>query len=167
MSRGMTTKRRLALTVAAGLVLGLDTWVAEQPGSPTPGVNDLLAVPLLIVALVSLILVPLIVGRWWVVCAVAGPALSLLIMQLTGAAVGLDDGTGPAINYRTIFLLIVVGLVMLLVVGLRFLFDDVRRSRADARREWRETLSRGPGDTAAQAEPMPRNGTNRPEYFPE
>jgi hypothetical protein len=144
MHRRMSTKRRFALTVAAGIVLGLDTWVAEQPGWPTPGVNDVLAVPLVIVALVSLLLVPLIVGRWWVVGALVGPGLSLLIMQLTGVAVRLDDGTGPAINYRTIFFLIVVGLVMLLLVGLRFLFDDVRRSRADVRREWCEILSRDP-----------------------
>jgi hypothetical protein len=138
----MSTKTRLALTAAAGIALGLDTWVAEQPGWPTPGVNDVLAVPLVIVALLSLILVPLTVGRWWVVASLVGPGLSLLTMQLTGVAVSLDDGTGPAINYRTIFFLIVVGLVMLLLVGLRFLFDDVRRDRADARREGHEIFSR-------------------------
>lgn len=129
----MSTKRRFALTVAAGIVLGLDTWVVEQSGWPTPAVNDVLAVPLLIAALAALaalVLVPLAVGRWWVVGALAGPGLSLLIMQLTGAAVRLDDGTGPAFNYRTIFFLIVVGSVMLLMVGLRSLFDGARRSRA-------------------------------------
>jgi hypothetical protein len=140
----MTTKRRLGLTVAAGIALGLDTWVAEQPGWPTSGLNDALSAPLLIVALVALVLVPLAVGRWWVVGALVGPGLSLAIMQLTGVAVQLDDGAGPAFNYRTIFFLIVVGLVMLLLVGLRFLFDDVRLNRADARREWREIHSRNP-----------------------
>jgi hypothetical protein len=140
----MSTKRRLALTVTAGIVLGLDTWMVEQSGWPTPAVNDVLAVPLLIGALVALLLVPLAVGRWWVVGALVGPGLSLLIMQLTGVAVSLDDGTGPALNYRTIFFLIVVGLVMLLLVGLRSLLDDVRRSRADARRAWREIHSGNP-----------------------
>ena len=140
----MSTKKRLALTVAAGFVLGLNTWVAEQSEWPTPGVNDALAAPLLIVALASLVLVPLIVGRWWVVGALAGPGLALLVMQLTGVAVQLDDGTGPAFNYRTIILLTVTGLVMLLLVGFRYVFDDVRRTRADARREWREIHSRNP-----------------------
>lgn len=115
----MSTNGRLALTVVAGIVLGLDTRVVEQPGWPTPAVNDVLAVPLLIAALAAVFLVPLAVGRWWVVGAVAGPALSLLIMQSTGAAVQLDDGTGPALNYRTIFFLIVVGSAMLIVVGVR------------------------------------------------
>jgi hypothetical protein len=140
----MSNRRRFALTVAAGVVLGFATWVAEQPGWPSPGANDVLAVPLVIVAGVSLLLVPLIVGRWWVVGLLAGPGLALLLMQLTGVAVQLDDGTGPAMNYRTIFFLIVVGLVTLILVGLRFLFDDVRHSRIDARREWREVLSRDP-----------------------
>ncbi len=142
--RGMSNGRRFALTVAAGVALGLDTWVVEQSGWPTPGLNDVLAVPLAIVALTSLVLVPLAVGRWWVVGALAGPGLSLLIMQLTGVTVRLDDGTGLALNYRTIFFLIVVGGAMLLLVGLRSLFDDLRHSRADARPEWREIHSRNP-----------------------
>jgi hypothetical protein len=133
MHGGMSTKRRIALTVAAGIALGFATRVAEQPGWPTPGVNDVLSVPLVIVALIAIFLVPLIVGRWWVLAALAGPGLALLIMQSTGVAVSLDDGTGPAINYRTIFFLTVVGVVMLIMFGIRFVSDDARRSRADAR----------------------------------
>lgn len=134
----MTTRSRLGLTVIAGIALGLATWVAEQPGWPTPGLNDALSTPLLAAAAVALLLIPLAVGRWWVVGALAGPGLALAIMQLTGVAVRLDDGTGPAFNYRTLFMLSEVGSVMLLLVGLRFLFDDIRRNRADARREWHE-----------------------------
>jgi hypothetical protein len=136
----VSTKRRLALTVAAGVVLGLDTWVAEQSQWPTSGVNDALAAPLLIVALVALLVVPLAVGRWWVVGALLGPGLALLVMQLTGDPVSLDDGTGPAFNYRTIFLLVAVGAVMLILFGLRYLFDE----RAEAEAEWREILPPDP-----------------------
>jgi hypothetical protein len=134
----MSTRRRIALVAAAGIVLGLDTWVVERSGWPTPGVNDVLAVPLLIVALLALFLVPLAVGRWWVVGALLGPGLALLVMQLTGDLVSLDDGTGPAFNYRTVFMLIAVGALMLLLFGVRFAFDDARRSRA----EWSEILAR-------------------------
>jgi len=140
----MNTGRRLALTVAAGFALGLDTAVAEQPGWPTPGLNDALAVPLLLVALAALVLVPLSVGRWWVVGALAGPGLALLVMQSAGAVVQLDDGSGPALNYRTIFFLVVVGLVMLLLVGLRSLYDEARRSRDEARLEGGGIHSRDP-----------------------
>jgi hypothetical protein len=125
---GMTTRGRIALTVAAGIALGFATWVVEQPGWPTPGLHEVLAVPLVIVALVALFLVPLIVGRWWVLAALAGPGLALLIMQSTGVAVRLDDGSGPAINYRTIFFLAVAGAVMLIMFGIRFVSDDARSS---------------------------------------
>jgi hypothetical protein len=122
------------MTVAAGIALGLDTWVVEQPGWPSPGVHDALVVPLAVVAWTSLLLVPLIVGRWWVLGSLAGPGLALLLMQMTGVATRLDDGTGPAFNYRTIFFLIVVGLVMLVMVGVRHAFDPGHSSWRDRQR---------------------------------
>lgn len=131
MDRSMTTGRRIALTVAAAIVFGLDTWVAEQPGWPASGVHQVLAIPLSLAAWTLVFVAPLIVAHWWVVGAVAGPGLALVAMQASGVLVQLDDGTGRALNYRTILWLVVLGLILLLMVGVRHMVDLARSSWRD------------------------------------
>jgi hypothetical protein len=119
---GVTIGRRITFTVAAGVLLALATFVAEDRGFPTAGVNAAIDSPVAIVAIIVFLATPLAVGRWWVLFSLAGPALALLIMNAANVQVSLDDGTGPAINYRTIFQFIIVCAAMLLVVGVRSLF---------------------------------------------
>jgi hypothetical protein len=134
----MSSRDRIGLTVAAGVILGLDTLASEWLGWPTVGLHHAVALPLTILAVTTFFLVPLIVGRPWVLSAMAGPLLALVIMQAAGVAVTLDDTTGPALNYRTIFQLIALGVVMLTVVGLRGALDAARERRASSgrRRAW-------------------------------
>ena len=128
----MRGKGSIGLTVAAGVILGLEVWVIERSGWPTAGLHDVIAVPLGIAAAISLLIVPLVVGRWWVVLAMVGPAISLTVMQIAGIAVRLDDGTGPAWNYRTVFMFSVLTLFMGLLVAIRHSFDVWREDRAQS-----------------------------------
>jgi hypothetical protein len=91
------------LTVAAGVLLGLATLVAEDQRFPTAGVNAAIDLPFGILAAIVLLAAPLVIRRWWVVLSMAGPALALSLMRAANVQVTLDDSTGPAINYRTIF----------------------------------------------------------------
>jgi hypothetical protein len=52
----------------------------------------------------------------------AGPALALVILRVADVAVRLDDTTGPAINYRTIYQLIALSVIMLAVTAVRLRF---------------------------------------------
>jgi len=110
------------LTAATGVLLGLATLVAEDHGFPTAAVNVAIDSPFAIVAAIGFVAAPLAVARWWVVLSMAGPALALVVMQVVNVPVRLDDGTGPAINYRTVFQFIVLFLVMLVMSGVRWLF---------------------------------------------
>jgi uncharacterized membrane protein YbhN (UPF0104 family) len=118
----VSTGRRIALTTAAGVLLGLATLVAEAQAFPNAGANEAIDSPLIVLATIGFFVVPWAVGRWWVVLSMAGPAVALLVMQAAKVPVRLDDGTGGAINYRTIFQFIVLSLVMLAVSGVRLLF---------------------------------------------
>ena len=111
------------MTAAAAVLLGLATLVAEDQGFPTAGANAAIDLPFVVVAAIAFFAAPLAVGRWWVVLSMAGPALALLIMQVANVPVRLDDGTGAAINYRTIFQFSALCAVMLMVYGFRFLLD--------------------------------------------
>ena len=131
----MTTATRVKITVAAGLVLGLETWILERSAWPTAGLHDVLAPPLGILALAALFVVPLVVGRLWVVGALLGPLLALAVMQVAGLTVRLDDGTGPAFNYRTTFQLCAVGFILLFLAGLQTVFRPRDRDGASPRDE--------------------------------
>jgi hypothetical protein len=128
----MSARDRIGLTFAAGVILGLDTLASEWPGWPTAGLHHAVGVPLTILAIATFFLVPLVVGRVWVLGAMAGPFIALVIMQRAGVTVTLDDTTGPALNYRTIFQLIALSVVMLAVVGIRGAFDAARDRRASS-----------------------------------
>jgi hypothetical protein len=110
------------LTAAAGVLLGLATLVAEDQGFPTSGVNEAIGSVFTVVAAIAFFAAPLVVGRWWVVLSMVGPALALLVMQVANVPVSLDDGTGAAINYRTIFQFTALSLIMLAVSGVHLLF---------------------------------------------
>ncbi len=118
----MSTGRRIAWTAAAGVFLGLATLVTQDQGFPTAEVNAAIDSPVLVLAAIALFVVPLAVARWWAVLSMAGPALALLIMQAANVPVRLDDGTGAAINYRTIFQFLLLCAVMVIVLGVRSLF---------------------------------------------
>jgi hypothetical protein len=117
----VSTGRRIALTAATGVLLGLATLVAEDQEFPTAAVNVAIDSPFAVVAAIGFFTTPLVVGRWWVVLSMAGPALALLIMEGANVPVILDDGTGAAINYRTNFQFIALCAVMLVVFGVRSL----------------------------------------------
>ena len=116
------TGRRITLTVAAGTLLGLATLVAEDQGFPSAGVNAAIETPFLILATLVFLAAPLLVARWWVALSMVGPALALSVLQVADIAVRLDDGTGPAINYRTIFQFAVLFAVMLIVFSAYTIF---------------------------------------------
>jgi hypothetical protein len=118
----VSTGRRITLTAAAGVFLGLATLVVEDQGFPTAEVNAAIDLSVVVLAAIVLFVVPLAVGRWWGVLSMAGPALALLIMQGANVPVSLDDGTGAAINYRTIFQFLLLCGVMVIVFGVRSLF---------------------------------------------
>jgi hypothetical protein len=130
----MSARDRIGLTFAAGVILGLDTLASEWSGWPTAGLHHAVAMPLTILAVATFFLVPLVVARPWVLGAMAGPFLALVIMQAAGVAVTLDDTTGPALNYRTTFQLIALCVAMLAVVGLRGAFDAVQDRRTSSGR---------------------------------
>ena len=109
------------MTAVVGVLLGLATLIAEDQGFPSVGVNGAIDSPFIVVAAVGFFAAPLAVGRWWAVFSMAGPALALLILQVANVPVTLDDGTGEAINYRTIFQFIVFSAAVLIVIGVRSL----------------------------------------------
>lgn len=111
----VSTGRRITLTIAAGLLLGFATLVAEDQGFPSVGVNAAIDTATIVAAAVAFFVAPLVVGRWWVVLSMAGPVLAFLVMQVADVQVSLDDGRGAAINYRTIFQFTVLFGVMLAV----------------------------------------------------
>jgi hypothetical protein len=113
----MSTKTRVVLTVAGGIVMGL-TWL----------ISDWT----LDAFVVLLILLPLVVGRWWVVAALIGPLIAVVALELTGHVdESGSDGTGPALLWG-VFVLNVYGLFMLILVGIRKVFDFFRRRRVAA-----------------------------------
>jgi hypothetical protein len=120
----MNTKARIVLTAGLGLLMGLSTWMTD--GSSADGVMDRLAFG-------AAILVPLIIGRWWVVAALAGPFIASVALDLTGyVPERVSDGPEFEGLSWVIFFLVVYGLFMLILVGIRKAFDHWRRRQAAA-----------------------------------
>lgn len=111
----MSTKTRVVLTVAAGIVMGVllllsaDNWGYAYYA--------------------SVILLPLIVGRWWVVAALAGPFIASVALDLTGHVSERGSGSdGPEFGFIVvIFFLVFSGFLMLILVGIRKTFDFLRK----------------------------------------
>jgi hypothetical protein len=120
----MSTRVRIVLTAGLGLLMGVSTWMTGW--SSTAETMDSLA-------FFAAILVPLIVGRWWVVAALAGQLIALVALQLTGHSVqGLDNTEAEPLSPLGIIGLVVTGLYLLTLVGVRKAFDHWRRRRAAA-----------------------------------
>lgn len=110
----MNTKARVILTMVLGIVMGVTTWQSAEWSSP-PGSGYVLWT--------LIILVPLIVGRWWVLAALAGRFIALVVLQLTGHMFHGSDGYEAALSYMSIAGLVVFGFFMLILVGIRMAFD--------------------------------------------
>jgi hypothetical protein len=120
----MSTKARIVLTAALGLLTGVSTWMTDW-SSAANTVNAL--------AFFAAILVPLIVGRWWVVAALAGQLIALVALQLTGQSIpGLDNTEEPALSPLGIIGLVASGIYLLILVGIRKAFDHWRERRVTA-----------------------------------
>jgi Zn-dependent protease len=110
----MSTKARVVLTVAAGIVMGVSLWLGAGWGYAFYA---------------SVVLLPLIVGRWWVVAALAGPFIASVALDLTGhmSESGSDD---PEFGFIfVVFFLVFLGFLMLILVGIRKAFDFLRKRR--------------------------------------
>jgi hypothetical protein len=114
----MSTKARIVLTVAFGIVMGVSTWLG---GVWTGDV------------FFAAVLLPLIVGRWWVVAALAGPFIALVALELSGHVYeGGSDGPESYLFPWGIIGLFFWELVMLILVGVRKAFDFLRKRRLTA-----------------------------------
>jgi uncharacterized membrane protein len=80
----------------------------------------------------SVVLLPLIVGRWWVVAALAGPFIASVALELTGH-VSEGGSDGPEFGFIfSVFFLVFLGFLMLTLVGIRKAFDFLRKRRLTA-----------------------------------
>ncbi|HSS03780.1 MAG TPA: hypothetical protein VLK89_01160 [Solirubrobacterales bacterium] len=117
----MTTKARIVLTAALGIVMGVSTWLGADGAHWASEVF-----------FASAVLLSLIVGRWWVVAALAGPFIALVALDSTGHV--YEGGSDPI---DSSLLMGIVGLffwevVMLILVGIRKVFDFLRNRRVTA-----------------------------------
>lgn len=110
----MNTKVRVILTMILGIAMGVTTWMSAE-WSSLPGSGYVLWT--------LIILVPLIVGRWWVLAALAGRFIALVALQQTGHMFHDSDGYEAALGYLSIVGLVILGLFMLILVGIRMAFD--------------------------------------------
>jgi thiol:disulfide interchange protein len=87
----------------------------------------------------TVFLLPFIVGRWWVVAALAGPLVAGVALELTGHMPESDSGGGLEYDFGFVFFvlfLILAGNLMLVFVGVRKLFDScgfLRKRRQTAK----------------------------------
>jgi hypothetical protein len=119
----MEKRTRVILTVALGIVLGVWFWLDRQEPSPYALVHS---TPFQAFFLASIFFVPLIVRRWWVVSALAGPLAFLAFWQATGHHV-YADGQAPPLNVESIASLIWLALWLWLLVAVRMAWDGLQR----------------------------------------
>jgi hypothetical protein len=110
----MSIKARVILTVILGIVMGVSTWLSAEWSSPAEAG---------FACWVLIILIPLIVGRWWVLAALSGRLIALIALQLTGHMFESSDGFEPALSLLSIAGLVIFGFFMLILVGIRMAFD--------------------------------------------
>jgi hypothetical protein len=133
----MTTKTRVALTFALGIVLGLSSWLGNAELSPSHGAYEVFgSIPVKLAVGACFILVPLLVARFWVVGALAGPAIALAILGAAGKTV-YEDGMASPLNYVTIFGMFYLGFFMVALVGIRKGVDYLCLRRSEAGRRGR------------------------------
>ena len=103
----MSTRTGVVVTVVAGVVMGVSL-----------GLGDVWGIALW----ASVLLLPLIVGRWWVVAALAGPLVAGVALELTGHMPASEGNGGLEYDFGFIFFvfsLILAGFLMLIFVGIR------------------------------------------------
>lgn len=122
---------RAILTAAFGLFLGILFWLDRQEPSPYALVHS---TPFQVFFLAMIVIVPPLVGRWWVVLALAGPLAFLAYWQVTGHHVNAD-GQAPPLNVESIAGFVWLILLFWLLVGARKVWDGLRR--------WRTARSKG------------------------
>lgn len=126
----MSTKIRIGLTVALGAFMGLESW------NPWPyqssGIEEFSRSIPDGVSLAIFVLVPLVVGRWWVVAALTGPLVALVTLQVTGHEVLQFESSSPPLNPVSFIWMLFLGLVLLILVGVRRAFDLWHRRRTTA-----------------------------------
>jgi hypothetical protein len=126
----VSTKVRIGLTVALGVLMSLESWNPwPYQSSGVQGFSRSIPDG---VALAVFILVPLVVGRWWVVAALSGPFFALATLQVTGHEVLQFESLAQPLNPVTIAWLLLLGLVLLVLVGIRRAFDLWRGRRTTA-----------------------------------
>lgn len=104
--------------------MGMDTWLSAEWSLPTGSGYAFFA---------FVVLVPLIVGRWWVLVALAGQFIGLVTLQLTGHMFQGLDGHESELSYPIVVVgLVIQGLFMLVLVGIRMAFDLWRNRGATA-----------------------------------
>lgn len=128
----MESKTRVILTATLGIALGLGWWLGSKDLGPSPEFRDSLPAAVLgISAVVLYVVAPILVNRWWVLLSLAGPLAMLAFFQIaTDRLVQTLDGYAPPLNVESISGLFWLGLGMLLIVGVRKLWDLLRRRRA-------------------------------------
>ena len=120
----MNTKARVTLTMVLGIVMGVETWLSAEWSLPTGSGYVFLAL---------IVLIPLIVGRWWVLAALAGQFIAIVALQLTGHMFPGLDGQETELSYLIIVVgLVIYGLFLLVLVGIRMAFDFLRKRRLTA-----------------------------------
>jgi hypothetical protein len=130
----MATKRGIALTLALGFGLGLFSWLGDAELSPSHGVYEVFgSTPARIAIGGCLVFVSLLVGRLWVVAALAGPVIALAILGAAGETV-YEDGTAAPLNVVAIFGLFYLGILMAMMVGIRKGVDFLRLRWAESQR---------------------------------
>lgn len=83
----------------------------------------------------SVLLLPFIVGRWWVVAALLGPLVAGGVLELTGHMPESEGNGGLEYDFGFVFFVVFLSLsanLMLVLVGVRKVFDFLRRRRATA-----------------------------------
>jgi len=117
----MSTRAGVVLTVFAGVAMGA-----------LLGLGDVWGYALW----ASVLLLPFVVGRWWVVAALAGPLLAGVALELTGHMPDSEGNGGLEYDFGFSFFvlfLILAGNLMLILVGVRKVFDFLRRRWLTAR----------------------------------
>lgn len=105
----------MVLTVIAGVVMGALLGLGDVWG---------------IAFYLSAVLLPLVVGRWWIVAALAGPFIAGVALELTGHMPESESNGGLEYDFGFVFFVIFLSLaanVMLILVGVRKLFDFLCR----------------------------------------
>jgi hypothetical protein len=117
----MSTRTGVILTVVAGVATGALLGLGDVWG---------------IAFYASVLLLPLVVGRWWVVAALIGPLIAGVALELTGHMPESDSNGGLEYDFGFVFFVLFLSLaanLMLILVGVRKLFDFLQRRRRTSR----------------------------------